>query len=59
MRVQPKKRGGLRCGHGQKKGGDPGVLGTSTTRKGGNLELFLVKREVLGSKVGQKWILGA
>ena len=60
-RTASKKRGGvLGAGTARKRGVlGPGVLGTSTTRKGGNLELFFVKREVLGSKVGQKWILGA
>ena len=62
MRAQPKK-GGLGAHTASKKGGGvlgagtaikrggvlgPGVLGTSTTRKGGNLELFFCKKRGVG-----------
>ena len=53
--------GGLSCGHSQKKGGlrPRGLRYVYNPKRGEFRTFFLVKREVLGSKVGQKWILGA
>ena len=46
----------LGAGTSQKRGGG---LGTCTVRKVSSYELNLYKERVLGTEVGQKWVLGS